>query len=72
MLIRRYGKDSRLWTIFTPAGMVSISLSIVLARFGGSLPAIDFIEGLLLGLGITLSVAGMIFGGRELKRRKTD
>ena len=43
-----------------PLGMLCLTISILLNRFGGGLPHVAFFEGMFLGLSLTFNIFGLI------------
>jgi len=50
--------------LIAPLGLLSLSISVVVGRLGpGTIPGIDFFEGLFAGLALALSVVGLVVQG---------
>jgi len=53
-------------------GMVSLSISLLLDRFAGKEPLVDFFCGLFTGLSITLNITFLIKYKYEMNKEKNN
>lgn len=72
MLIRKLEDRERYWKLFTPAGLLSICLSIIMGRYGEAFRAAYFMEGFFMGLAIAASVVGVITAVARLSEDRGD
>jgi hypothetical protein len=61
MLLRNHVKSNLVWGW---AGSVCLTTSLVLWQFGPQYPALDFLQGMLLGLSFVFNITFLILWGK--------
>ena len=69
MLLRNSPHRLTFFRAFTPLGVVCIGLSVLMGRLGDIFTYVHFVEGLFIGLGVTMATVGFIF---EIKAAQAD
>ncbi|MCP4686157.1 MAG: hypothetical protein GY867_12030 [bacterium] len=61
MLLRNLIKNNLVWSL---AGSVCLTTSLLLWRFGPQYPTMNFLQGMLLGLSLVFNITFLILWGK--------